>query len=235
MKKNSDKIVVAPSLLAASLLEIPQVLNIFQPVQQKNSEKFWLHLDVMDGHFVPNLTFGLPMVESIHQLNLQSKNKWKMDVHLMVTNPEFYMEQWQSFGIHHLTFHWESVLHHDRFIQRAKELYPSVGIALNPSTPWQIIPDYLLQQVDLILVMSVNPGFAGQKFISHSLKKIAELSNKLTSLKSKAKIQVDGGVSENNFKKLIESGARNFVIGSGLLKDTSAIAINKKLDFFLGN
>lgn len=181
------------------------------------------HLDIMDGHFVPNLTWGEHLIRSL------PKDLGPFDTHLMVTNPSDYIEKWADLNVGNVTFHWEAVQHQDRLIQRAKELYKEVSIAINPGTPWQVIPDYLLCQVDRVLIMTVNPGFAGQKFIQPMLEKVGSLWVHLQTINSKAIIQVDGGVRESNLRLLYEQGARDFVVGSWAYECGDIDALIKKI------
>jgi ribulose-phosphate 3-epimerase len=168
-----------------------------------------LHWDVMDGHFVPNLTFGPTVLKGI-----KTVSKHPLDAHFMVTNPDEHLEWFKDVGLHNFTFHWEAVTHHDRFIQKAKTLYKSVGISLNPSTPVSVIAPYLLKKIDLILLMSVNPGFGGQSFIPEVADKIIELQKMKTQHGLTFQIQIDGGVTDNNAHSLIAAGATNLVAGS---------------------
>lgn len=204
----NTNIIISPSILACPMLEYKQA---FQTLNKLDS--CWMHLDIMDGHFVPNLTFGSPLLDEI-----KNYPKIKNDVHLMVNNPDFYIEEWKKYPIHHISFHWEACTHHDRLLKRAKELYPSVGIALNPSTPIQLIPSYLFNYIDVLLIMSVNPGFYGQSFIDGVFDKVAMASTIIKSYGFNTMIQVDGGVGTKNIKDLIKRGATNFVVGAGFFK-----------------
>ena len=196
--------IISPSLLACDFLNLEKEIKAFE-----KSNDLWLHLDVMDGHFVPQLSFGHPLLKQI-----QSCTKLPLDAHFMVTNPEFYVETLKQSSIHNFTFHWECCHHHDRLIHLVKSHFPSCGVSLNPSTPIEVIPDYLLNQLDLVLVMSVNPGFGGQKFIPESIDKVKALKERKSKLSAHFQIQVDGGVSDQNAKALIDAGADNLVAGS---------------------
>ncbi|MAX66656.1 MAG: ribulose-phosphate 3-epimerase [Bacteriovoracaceae bacterium] len=201
--------IIAPSLLSANFLSLQEEIQRFDGVKD-----LWLHLDVMDGHFVPNLTFGQTVLKEIHRITTH-----KLDAHLMVTNPENYIEPFKSLNLYNFTFHWEASIHQDRLIQELKKHYPSVGISLNPATPIEVIPEYIFKQIDLILIMTVNPGFGGQSFISGCMDKIT----KLQALKEKHDlnfhIQVDGGVNQQNAKSLKHAGATNLVAGSYIFKE----------------
>ncbi|MFY7993147.1 MAG: ribulose-phosphate 3-epimerase [Bacteriovoracaceae bacterium] len=202
-------VIIAPSLLSCRFLEMGADIKRLDGIND-----LWLHLDIMDGHFVPNLTFGEPVLNKIKTITTH-----KLDAHFMVTNPEVYLESFKTVGLHNFTFHWEAVTHHDRFIQYAKTLYPSVGISLNPSTPLSVIPDYVFGQIDLVLVMSVNPGFGGQKFIPGVVDKIKALNEIKKKNNYKFMIQVDGGVTNQNAKDLISAGANNIVAGSYIFSE----------------
>lgn len=196
--------IISPSILSANFLELKKEIESFQSLKN-----IWFHLDIMDGHFVPNLTFGETVIK-----NLKNITKHKLDAHFMVTNPFDYLAWFKDCGIHNFTFHYESTPHQDRLLHLVKENYKSVGISLNPSTTHEIIPDYLLKEVDLILLMSVNPGFGGQKFIKGILEKVESLHKRRARLKAKFQIQIDGGVNNTNAKELVKSGADNLVAGS---------------------
>lgn len=200
--------VISPSLLSADFLNLESDIKLLN-----EADNIWLHLDIMDGYFVPNLTFGTPVLNKLKNIT-----KHKLDAHFMVTNPEQYVESFKDLGIHNFTFHWEAVTHHDRFISHVKEYYPSVGISLNPSTPIESIPQYLLEKIDLILIMTVNPGFGGQSFIQGCKDKISKLNRIKKDHNLNFDIQVDGGVSNENAQELISLGATNLVSGSYIFK-----------------
>ncbi len=168
----------------------------------------------MDSHFVPNLTFGEPVLNKV-----KTVSKHKLDAHFMVSNVDFFVENFRNVGVHNFTFHWEAVIHHDRLIQSIKAIYPSVGISLNPSTPVSAIPVYILGKIDLILIMSVNPGFGGQKFIPEIVDKVIELDKVRHQQKLKFQIQVDGGITDQNAGYLIQAGANNLVAGSYIFSE----------------
>ncbi len=197
-------VIIAPSLLSADFLELGTELERLNQV-----DDLWLHLDVMDGHFVPNLTFGAPVLAK-----LKGASKHKLDAHFMVTNPEAYADSFKDLGLHNFTFHWEAVTHQDRMIALLKERYPSVGISLNPATPLAAVPNYIWGKVDLVLLMSVNPGFGGQKFIPAIVDKVIELDQIRHKHNLGFSIQVDGGVTDENAGYLIQAGANNLVAGS---------------------
>lgn len=202
-------VTISPSLLSADFL------NLKADVDRLNGiDNLWLHLDIMDAHFVPNLTFGEPVLR-----NLKTISKHKLDAHFMVTDPDFFADNFKDVGLHNFTFHWEALVHHDRLIQKLKTLYPSVGISLNPSTPLSVVPEYIWSRVDLVLLMSVNPGFGGQKFIPEVVDKVIELDRIRHENKFKFDIQVDGGVTNENAGYLIQSGANNLVAGSYIFSE----------------
>lgn len=201
--------IIAPSLLSADFLNLKEDIERFNGI-----DDIWLHLDIMDGHFVPNLTFGRTVIEKLPEIT-----QHKLDAHFMVTNPESYLEWFKDFPLHNFTFHWEATKHHDSLINNLKKHFPSVGISLNPSTPIEVIPEYILSKIDLILIMSVNPGFGGQSFIEGALSKI----QKLKLLKDKNsyhyQIQVDGGINEDTAKRVSAAGADNLVAGSYIFSE----------------
>jgi ribulose-phosphate 3-epimerase len=201
--------IISPSLLACDFLNIEPELNAF-----KGLEDIWFHLDIMDGHFVPNLTFGHPIIEAIVK-----KAPHKCDAHFMVTNPEFHAETLKNFGIHNFTFHLEATLDSLSLIRELKKYYPSVGISIKPGTITSKLSDEILKAVDLVLVMSVEPGFGGQSFMPSAYEKISELKARRKTLHAHFQIQVDGGVSDKNAKQLIEAGADNLVAGSYIFKN----------------
>lgn len=197
-------VIISPSLLSADFLDLKSDIERLNQI-----DDLWLHLDVMDGHFVPNLTFGETVLNKI-----KTVSKHKLDAHFMVTDPDFFADSFKDVGLHNFTFHWEAITHHDRLISKLKTMYPSVGISLNPSTPLSVVPSYIWDKVDLVLLMSVNPGFGGQKFIPEIVDKVIELDKVRHTGNHKFQIQVDGGITDQNAGYLIQAGANNLVAGS---------------------
>jgi ribulose-phosphate 3-epimerase len=197
-------ITISPSLLSADFLDLKSEIERLNSV-----DDLWLHLDIMDSHYVPNLTFGEPVLNK-----LKTVCKHKLDAHFMVTDPDFFVDNFKDVGLHNFTFHWEAVTHHDRLIDKVKSVYPSVGVSLNPGTTVSTIPTYLLGKIDVILLMSVNPGFGGQKFIPEVVDKLIELDRIRHENNFKFQIQVDGGINDQNAGYLIQAGANNLVAGS---------------------
>lgn len=198
---------IAPSLLSANFLKLSdecQMLN--------ESEADWFHLDVMDGCFVPNISFGIPVIAAI------SKTTKKIcDVHLMIVEPEKYAEAFRDAGANILTVHYEACVHLHRNIQQIKSLGMQAGVALNPHTRVELLRD-ILPDIDVVCLMSVNPGFGGQNFIPNTFEKIRALRKMINELDVTVKIEVDGGVSLENAKQIIDAGADVLVAGNAVFK-----------------
>jgi len=214
MKKAS----IAPSLLAADFG------NLQRDVEMVNaSEAAYHHIDVMDGVFVPNISYGMPVVKAI-----QKHATIPLDVHLMIVDPDRYLEEFANLGAHILTVHYEACTHLHRTIQAIKALGMKAGVALNPHTNIMLLED-IIQDVDLILIMSVNPGFGGQSFIENTYDKIKAAKELITRKNSSALIEVDGGVTTANSQKLIDAGADVLVAGSFVFKSDDPTTTIKEL------
>ncbi|AMQ56854.1 ribulose-phosphate 3-epimerase [Algoriphagus sanaruensis] len=209
---------IAPSILAADFANIQQEVTMLN-----ESQADWIHVDIMDGVFVPNISFGLPVTQAIH-----NHAKKPLDVHLMIVNPDQYLSAFREAGAEVLTVHYEACTHLNRTIQFIKSLGAKAGVAINPHTPVDLLSD-CIQDLDLVCVMSVNPGFGGQKFISNTFQKIARLKELILAKNSKAWIEVDGGVSSTNASELIKVGADILVAGSFVFSSSDPKATIKRL------
>lgn len=198
------KTIISPSILAADFTNLISDISVIEDVND-----LWLHLDVMDGHFVPNLTFGIPIIKQ-----LKKKTNLPLDVHLMVTNPEFHMEELKDVGIENITYHFEIETDHMELISKYRSHYNSIGLSIKPKTKAQDLDLELLKKLDLVLVMSVEPGFGGQSFMPNALDKIEYLNKVRKENNLSFKIQVDGGINEETGTKCRNKGADNMVAGS---------------------
>lgn len=181
------------------------------------SETDWFHLDIMDGVFVPNISFGFPIVEQVKKYAQKP-----LDVHLMIANPDVYIEKFKEAGADRLTVHIEACPHLHRTIQEIKKQGMKAGVSLNPHTPIHLLED-IIEDLDLVLLMTVNPGFGGQKFIPGSYNKIKKLKQLIEQRNAHALIQVDGGVDLTNIRKLVNTGVNVLVIGSYIFKSANPI------------
>ena len=219
MKKH----LIAPSVLAADFSNLQRDIEMIN-----KSEADWFHIDIMDGVFVPNISFGMPVLRDI-----KKHAKKTLDVHLMIVNPDQYIETFASLGADILTVHYEACSHMHRTVQAIKATGMKAGIALNPHTSVNQLKD-IIKDIDLVCLMSVNPGFGGQSFIENTYNKIKELKELIQSSESSCQIEIDGGVTNKNAKKLVEAGANILVAGSYVFKSNNpAETISKmvKLDF----
>ncbi|MBI3193843.1 MAG: ribulose-phosphate 3-epimerase [Ignavibacteriae bacterium] len=217
--RNPKSIVVAPSLLSADFRNLEEQIRF---VEKGGAD--WLHLDIMDGHFVPNITFGPMLVKTVRSIS-----QLPLDTHLMVEKPERFIEAFKQAGSDILTVHIETCPHLHRTIQQIKSLGMKAGVSLNPSTPTHSL-DEIIEDVDLILVMTVNPGFGGQKFIPSMLKKVEEIRSMMTS--AEQFLEVDGGVDVTIVAELMKAGANVLVAGKAIFsqKDiTRAVKILKNI------
>lgn len=201
------KIYISPSFLSANFNNLQADIEMIN-----KSEADWFHLDIMDGVFVPNISFGFPIISHINKLA-----KKPLDVHLMIVNPDNYIEEFKKSGADILTVHYEVCKHLHRTVQKIKLEGMQAGVSLNPHTPVAVLED-IITELDLVLIMSVNPGFGGQKFIENTYKKVKQLREMIDKTGSKALIQIDGGITTENSKLLYNAGADVFVAGSSVFK-----------------
>jgi ribulose-phosphate 3-epimerase len=202
--------IVAPSLLAADFAELGAAVRMVN-----ESEAGWMHLDVMDGVFVPNISFGFSVISAVKKIA-----KKPLDVHLMIVNPDKYISDFKKAGADVLTVHYEACTHLHRTIQQIKSEGIKAGVALNPHTPVDVLED-ILSEIDLVCMMSVNPGFGGQKFIQHVLAKISKLSDMIKEKSLSIHIEADGGVDLNNYKAVLDAGANVLVAGNTVFSSSN--------------
>lgn len=209
--------IVAPSILSADFGFLARDVEL---VQKAGAQ--WIHIDVMDGHFVPNITIGPLVLKGLKDIDIFK------DVHLMIENPDDYVEDFVKAGADMIVVHAESVKHLHRSVQKVKDLGVKVGVALNPATPLSVL-DYVLEELDMVLLMSVNPGFGGQKFIPQVIGKIKELKSMINKVNPNCLIQVDGGVNLETAPEVVKAGADVLVAGSAVYGADDPVVVVKKL------
>lgn len=203
---------VAPSLLAANFLNLEKDIEMLN-----RSEADWIHLDIMDGVFVPNISFGFPVINL-----LKAKTQKPLDVHLMIVQPEKFVSEIAEAGAYMMNVHYEASTHLHRVIDEIKKHGMKAGVTLNPHTPVLLLED-IIKDLDMVLLMSVNPGFGGQKFIEHSVEKVAALKNMILRKNAQTLIEVDGGVNLETGKRLVDAGADVLVAGNFVFASDSPI------------
>lgn len=212
---------IAPSILNADFMHMADVLEMLN-----RSEADMIHLDIMDGMYVPNLTFGFPIIRQIRELS-----KKNLDVHLMMVNPDRYLEEFKKAGADILTVHLEACTHLHRTIQRIRELGMKPSVSLNPHTDVSLL-EPVLSDLDMVLIMTVNPGYGGQQFIEYSYEKVRKLRGMIDRMDSRALIEVDGGVGPGNLPALKEAGVDVFVVGSTIFRAPDPAAMIRQLKRF---
>ena len=211
--------IIAPSLLAADFLHLVKACDMLN-----ESEAAWFHLDVMDGSFVPNISYGLPIIEQIKKTTTKV-----LDVHLMIVHPEKYITDFKKAGADVLTVHYEACPHLHSTLQQIKAQGMKAGVALNPHTSVELLKD-VIKDIDVVCIMSVNPGFGGQKFIEHTYEKVKALKQIIVNAGATTLIEIDGGVTENNAAALVKAGADVLVAGTTVFKaaDPKAMIVTLK-------
>lgn len=212
------KHLIAPSVLAADFSNLQKDFDLIN-----ESQADWFHIDIMDGRFVPNISFGMDIVKTMHKMA-----KKPLDVHLMIVEPEKYIERFREAGAEIITVHYEACPHLHRTLQQIKATGAKAGVALNPHTPVSLLED-LIEDIDMVCLMSVNPGFGGQKFIYQTLPKVRKLKEMITIRNTKTLIEIDGGVGLQNAEELLKAGADVLVAGSAVFKSEDPLDTVKRL------
>ncbi len=210
--------ILAPSILSSDFSNLAQQIRL---AEMGGAD--WIHCDVMDGHFVPNLTFGPLIVKAARK-----STKLPLDVHLMIEKPDNYLEEFAAAGANHLIVHFETVIHLNRTINKIKELGMKAGVSINPSTSISVLK-YIMEYADLLLIMSVNPGFGGQSFIPNSLSKVREAVELRKELNANYLIEIDGGIDTKTIKPALDAGVDVFIVGSSIYKSDNITAAATEL------
>ena len=218
MAHSPKKVIIAPSVLSANFTKLGEDIEMLN-----RSEAEWIHCDIMDGSFVPNLSFGIPVLKAIQQVS-----KKPLDVHLMIVQPERYLDTFKEAGAQILSVHIEACIHLHRTLTAIRNLGMQAGVAINPSTPIEMLRD-ILPITDVVCLMSVNPGFGGQSFITQTYDRIRRLKKLITQTESKTLIEIDGGVSLSNAGLLIDAGADVLVAGNTVFSAPSPEAMIREL------
>ena len=210
--------IIAPSLLAANFLNLERDIEMLN-----RSEADWIHLDIMDGVFVPNISFGFPVINRLRELTSKP-----LDTHLMIVQPEKFIDEVAAAGSTYMNVHVEACTHLHRVVQEIRQKGMKPAVTLNPASPVSLLED-IIGDVDMVLIMSVNPGFGGQKFIEHSVQKVSELKEMILRRNASALIEVDGGVNFETAKKLVDAGADVLVAGNFVFSADNPIEVIKQL------